>query len=190
MNHDIRTILEKLTLLEGTVTSPALPKKGLNQQQKSVDQMPALFRPKGIKVLGNKKDPTHPAKGYFVGGESKEVAEDLLSNVRRTLDDYLQDIEQKLSKQKDRELINKAGEEIQKDPLDSLMPVKSINTEDGHEIRIHGNEDDGFIIKIKNRPLRARFRSLDEAETMCELMMGARRNRQQEAIAQDYVEEA
>ena len=190
MNHDIRTILEKLTLLEGTVTSPALPKKGLNQQQKSVDQMPALFRPKGIKVLGNKKDPTHPAKGYFVGGESKEVAEDLLSNVRRTLDDYLQDIEQKLSKQKDRELINKAGEEIQKDPLDSLMPVKSINTEDGHEIRIHGNENDGFIIKIKNRPLRARFRSLDEAETMCELMMGARRNRQQEAIAQDYVEEA
>ena len=208
MNNDIRTILEKLTLLEGTVTSPALPKKGLNQQQKSVDQMPALFRPKGIKVLGNKKDPTHPAKGYFVGGEGKEpycdacdrvesqcicdrkVAEDLLSNVRRTLDDYLQDIEQKLSKQKDRELINKAGEEIQKDPLDSLMPVKSINTEDGHEIRIHGNENDGFVIKIKNRPLRARFRSLDEAETMCELMMGARRNRQQEAIAQDYVEEA
>ena len=208
MNHDIRTILEKLTLLEGTVTSPALPKKGLNQQQKSVDQMPALFRPKGIKVLGNKKDPTHPAKGYFVGGESKEpycdacdrvesqcicdkkVAEDLITNVRRTLDDYLQDIEQKLSKQKDRELINKAGETIQKNPLDSLLPVKTIDTEEEHPIRIHGNENDGFIIRIKDRPLSAKFRSLDEAEMVCELLMGHRRNRKAEAIAQDYVEEA
>jgi len=208
MSNDIRDILAKFALLEGTVTSPALPKKGLNPQQKSVDQMPALFKPKGIKVLGNKKDPAHPAKGYFVGGEGKEpycdacdrvesqcicdkhVAEDLLSNVRRTLDDYLQDIEQKLSKQKDRELIRKAGEEIQKNPLDALLPVKSMFTDDGEEMRIHGNENDGFVIKIKERPLRARFRSLDEAEMACEMFCAHRRSKQQQEVAKDYVEEA
>ena len=190
MSNDIKNILEKLTLLEGSVTSPSLPKKELNPQQKSVDQMPALFKPKGIKVLGNKKDPTHPAKGLFVGGESKEVAEDLLSNVRRTLDDYLQDIEQKLEKQKDRELIRKAGEEIQKNPLDALLPIKSIFTDDGDEMRIHGNENDGFVIKVRERPLSARFRTLDEAEMACEMFCAHRRNRTQEAVSQDYIEEA
>lgn len=208
MSNDIRDILAKFALLEGTVTSPALPKKGLNPQQKSVDQMPALFKPKGIKVLGNKKDPAHPAKGYFVGGESKEpycdacdrvesqcicdkhVAEDLLSNVRRTLDDYLQDIEQKLSKQKDRELIRKAGDEIQKNPLDALLPVKSIATDDGEELRIHGNENDGFIIKVRERPLSAKFRTLDEAVMACEMFCAHRRNRAQEEVSQDYIEEA
>jgi len=208
MSDDIRNLLEKFALLEGSVTSPALPKKGLNPQQKSVDQMPALFKPKDIKVLGNKKDPTHPAKGLFVGGESKEpycdacdrvesqcicdqpVAEDLLSNVRRTLDDYLQDIEQKLEKQKDRELIRKAGEEIQKNPLDSLLPVKSMFTDDGDEMRIHGNENDGFVIKVRERPLSARFRTLDEAEMACEMFCAHRRNRNQEVVSQDYIEEA
>lgn len=208
--NDIRDILEKLALLEGSVTSPALPKKGLNPQQKSVDQMPALFKTKNISPVLNKGKTykKHPAAGYFVGGESKEpycdacdrvesqcicdrkVAEDLLSNVRRTLDDYLQDIEQKLEKQKDRELIHKAGEDIQKNPLDALLPVKTLATDDGEEMRIHGNENDGFVIKIRNQPLRARFRTLDEAEMACEMFCAHRRGKTQEEVSQDYVEES
>ena len=191
MNDDIKNMLDKLRLLEGTVTSPALPKKGLNKQQKSVPELPALFKPKDISpVLGSKKDPKHPTAGYFVGGESKEMSEDLLSNVRRTLDDYLQDIEQKLEKQKDRDLISKAGQDVQKDPLRDLLPVKTIATDDGKEMRIHGNENDGFVIRIHDRPMKARFRTLDEAEMACELFTAHRRNRAMEAQAQDYVEEA
>ena len=191
MSDDIRNLLEKFALLEGTVTSPALPKKGLNKQQKSAPQLPALFKTKDISpVLGSKKDPKHPTAGYFVGGESKEMAEDLLSNVRRSLDDYLQDIQQKLEKQKDRELIRKAGEEIQKNPLDALLPVKSIATDDGEDLKIHGNENDGFIIKVRERPLSARFRTLDEAEMACEMFCAHRRNQTQEAVSQDYIEEA
>ena len=191
MSDDIKNMLDKLRLLEGTVTSPALPKRGLNKQQKSVPELPALFKPKDISpVLGSKKDPRHPTADYFVGGESKEMSEDLLSSVRRTLDDYLQDIEQKLEKQKDRDLISKAGQDIQKDPLRDLLPVKTIATDDGKDMRIHGNEDDGFVIRIRDRPMKARFRTLDEAEMACEIFAAHRRNRNMEAQAQDYVEES
>lgn len=191
MSDDIKNMLDKLRLLEGTVTSSALPKRGLNKQQKSVPELPALFKPKDISpVLGGKKDPRHPTADYFVGGESKEMSEDLLSNVRRTLDDYLQDIEQKLEKQKDRDLISKAGQDIQKDPLRDLLPVKTIATDDGKDMRIHGNENDGFVIRIRDRPMKARFRTLDEAEMACELFAAHRRNRNMEAQAQDYVEES
>ena len=191
MSDDIKNMLDKLRLLEGTVTSSALPKRGLNKQQKSVPELPALFKPKDISpVLGGKKDPRHPTADYFVGGESKEMSEDLLSNVRRTLDDYLQDIEQKLEKQKDRDLISKAGQDIQKDPLRDLLPVKTIATDDGKDMRIHGTEDDGFVIRIRDRPMKARFRTLDEAEMACEIFAAHRRNRNMEAQAQDYVEES
>lgn len=191
MSDDIKNMLDKLRLLEGTVTSPALPKRGLNKQQKSVPELPALFKPKDISpVLGGKKDPRHPTAGYFVGGESKEMAEDLLSNVRRTLDSYLQDIEHKLEKQKDSDLISKAGQDVQKDTLRDLLPVKTIATDDGKDMRIHGNENDGFVIRIRDRPMKARFRTLDEAEMACELFVAHRRNRNMEAQAQDYVEES
>ena len=191
MSDDIKNMLDKLRLLEGTVTSSALHQRGLNKQQKSVPELPALFKPKDISpVLGGKKDPRHPTADYFVGGESKEMSEDLLSSVRRTLDDYLQDIEQKLEKQKDRDLISKAGQDIQKDPLRDLLPVKTIATDDGKDMRIHGNEDDGFVIRIRDRPMKARFRTLDEAEMACEIFAAHRRNRNMEAQAQDYVEES
>ena len=191
MSDDIKNMLDKLRLLEGTVTSSALPKRGLNKQQKSVPELPALFKPKDISpVLGGKKDPRHPTADYFVGGESKEMSEDLLSSVRRTLDDYLQDIEQKLEKQKVRDLISKAGQDIQKDPLRDLLPVKTIATDEGKDMRIHGNEDDGFVIRIRDRTMKARFRTLDEAEMACELFAAHRRNRNMEAQAQDYVEES
>jgi hypothetical protein len=191
MSDDIKNMLDKLRLLEGTVTSSALPKRGLNKQQKSVPELPALFKPKDISpVLGGKKDPRHPTAGYFVGGESKEMAEDLLSNVRRTLDSYLQDIEHKLEKQKDSDLISKAGQDVQKDTLRDLLPVKTIATDDGKDMRIHGNENDGFVIRIRDRPMKARFRTLDEAEMACELFVAHRRNRNMEAQAQDYVEES
>ena len=74
MSNEIYDILQKLTLIEGNIT-PTGVKKGLNQQQKSVPQLPALFKPASIKALGNKTDPTHPASKYFVGAESIDLSE-------------------------------------------------------------------------------------------------------------------
>ena len=67
MSDPIHSILQRLALIEGK-TTPAAVQHGLNPQQKSVPQLPALFRPKDISpVLKSKKDPKHPMSGYMVG---------------------------------------------------------------------------------------------------------------------------
>lgn len=100
MTTDLRQILEKLSTIQGKVT-PVYTDKGLNPQQKSADQLPALFQPRKISALKSKTDPQHPMKGLAVGAdESKipraslaetmvEVEEDMLSQVRRDLTMYL-----------------------------------------------------------------------------------------------------
>jgi hypothetical protein len=211
---DIRDIIDRLNLIEGSATSAALPKSGLNAQQKSVPELPALFKPKNISpVLGSKKDPKHPTAGYFVGGESKDAYcaacdrvesqcicdskdsstahpqnEDLLSKVKKGLNDYLKSVEDQLVGQ-DRQLINKAKANLQKDPLEKLLPVKTIRTDDGNEIKIHGNEDDGFRITVKGKPLKSKFDSLDEAAMACEMYLARRSAMAPVMPDQDYIEE-
>lgn len=102
MSSDIRDILQRLAAVsEGSVT-PATVKKGQNPQQRSVPQLPALFRPRHISVLGADHDPEHPAKGYAVGAnESKlaeamaEIEEDMLNRVKKDLTHYLDTLSHK-----------------------------------------------------------------------------------------------
>ena len=89
MNNDIRSILDRLATVEGRL-SPA---------QQRVPQLPALFKPHGIKVLGNKKDPDHPMDGYMVGDSvenDQEVVEDVINTVKRSFGDYLKNLEHEL----------------------------------------------------------------------------------------------
>lgn len=102
MSDDIRSILQRLTALE-SATTPVKTTPGLNKQQKSVPQLPALFKPHKISVLGADKDPEHPMKGYAVGasesalGEAMaNIEEDMLSKVRKDLTAYLDRLEQKV----------------------------------------------------------------------------------------------
>lgn len=102
MSHDIRDILQRLTAVEEGKTSPVSVKKGLTQQQDRVPQLPALFKPKKISVLGADHDPKHPMKGYAVGAsESKlaeaiaEIEEDMVSKVKKDLTHYLDQLEKK-----------------------------------------------------------------------------------------------
>ena len=110
MSSDIRSILQRIVAIEEGTTTPAAVKSGLNAQQKSVPQLPALFKPKNISVLGAKTDPKHPMKGYAVGAdesvESKKSAleeamanieEDMLSKVKADLNTYLDRLEQKMA---------------------------------------------------------------------------------------------
>jgi hypothetical protein len=109
MTVDIRNILERITAIEQGKTTPAVVKHGLNAQQKSVPQLPALFKPKGIKVLNAKTDPKHPMAGYAVGtGESAapkmssleeamaKVEEDMLGKVKADLNSYLEQLTKKI----------------------------------------------------------------------------------------------
>lgn len=194
---NIYSIIEKLRVIEGEITPQQYPKHGLNRQQKDAPQLPALFKPQKISVLKNKTNPDHPAKKFFVGSESIEESitqEDVLSKVKKSLTDYLKNIEDEI-----------AGDTDLKDKKDKhedmIGPVvKTIKTDDGHELKIHGNEDDGFRITIKDRPLKSKFDNLDHAVMACEMFCHRRRNNQPsettatevnpgQPLAPDYVEE-
>jgi len=107
------------------------------------------------------------------------TTEDSLSDIKKRLSDYLQDIKT-AAPVDDRELSKK------NDP-DTLGPaIKTITTADGKKIKIHGNEDDGFRLKINDRVHSAQFRSFDEAQMACETYVAKRKRATED---QDYVEE-
>lgn len=108
MTNDIRALLQRITAIEGRLT-PVMPGSGLNPQQKSVDQLPALFRPKTISpTLTKKPYQKHPMDGKLVGGESarppiaaldeamQDVEEDILTKVKKDLEVYLDKLDHHL----------------------------------------------------------------------------------------------
>ena len=109
--------------------------------------------------------------------------EDIITKLKARLGDYLSDIGQEI--RKDPDLINKLAAKAPGDQMGP--PVKTITTDDGHQIQIHGNEDDGFRISIKNKQSASKFKNLDEAVMACEMYCARRRT---QALNADYVEEA
>jgi len=143
-HNDIYTIVEKLAILEGRIT-PTGVKKGLNPQQRSVPQMPALFKPKTQKILGGNPNAKNPMSGYMVGSDESvereeavleaEMAEDVLEKVKKSFKDFIRQAEEQIKdsdikekKQedtdlksrdaKDRDLIVKVAP-VAEDPTDS-----------------------------------------------------------------------
>ena len=112
--------------------------------------------------------------------EGKEAAtEDILSAVKARLGDYIQDVATAIKK--DPDLLDKLP-----DSVDQIRAVKTIKTDDGHEIKILGNEDDGFRISIKNNKSNSKFSNLDEAVMAVEMFCARRRSAAESA---DYIEE-
>jgi hypothetical protein len=107
------------------------------------------------------------------------ATEDVLSSIKKKLGDYLQDVATAIKK--DPDLVDKIPQSV-----DQISAVKTITTDDGHEIKIHGNEDDGFRISIKNKDAKTTFRDLDEATMAVEMYCARRR---QAAESADYIEE-
>lgn len=107
------------------------------------------------------------------------ATEDVLSSIKKKLGDYLQDVATAIKT--DPDLKDKIPQSI-----DKISAVKTIRTDDGHEIKIHGNEDDGFRVTIRNRDLNTKFKDLDEATMACEMYCARRRQQRENA---DYIEE-
>ena len=116
-------------------------------------------------------------------GLSEDVAtEDVLSTVKKKLGDYLKNIEDEIKSDPD------LKDKLDKD-IDVVGPaVKTLTTDDGHEIKIHGNEDDGFRITIQNKPAKSTFKDLDEASMAVE-MFNARRRRAAMPVQDDGVDD-
>lgn len=146
-HNDIYNIVERLAILEGRIT-PTTVKKGLNPQQKSVPQLPALFKPKHISVLKSKTDPEHPMHGYAVGSsESAEddrepveetmATEDVLEKVRKSFTDFIKQVE----KINDTDLKDKKHEDSDlknKDKIDRDLIAKVVK----HELEEDPTEDE------------------------------------------------
>ena len=116
-HNDIYTIVEKLAILEGRIT-PTGVKKGLNPQQRSVPQMPALFKPKTQKILGGNPNAKNPMSGYMVGSDESvkreqamleaDMAEDVLAKVQKSFQDFIKQAEEQI---KDTDLKDKPQED-------------------------------------------------------------------------------
>jgi post-segregation antitoxin (ccd killing protein) len=109
--------------------------------------------------------------------------EDVISKLKAKLGDYLSDLSKEIKS--DPDLVDKLAAKAPGDQMGP--PVKTVTTDDGHEIQIHGNEDDGFRISIKNKQSASKFANVDEAVMACEMYCARRRS---QTLNADYVEEA
>jgi hypothetical protein len=108
------------------------------------------------------------------------TTEDVISTVKKKLGDYLSDLTKEIKSDPD------LKDKLERD-IDQIGPaVKTIRTDDGHEIKIHGNEDDGFRITIRDKQAKTKFSNLDEAVMACEMYCARRRGAEME---KDYLEE-
>lgn len=154
MSDDIRSILQRLSLVEGR-TVPVSPKGNMTKQQKGVPQLPALFKPKSASpALGSKTDPAHPMDGYMVGENAlaeamQEVEEDMLNKVKRDLRSYLDQLDDKNSgaddgrrdkqtpeldklsakEKKDRDLIQKAVDAVEQGQVEEDATQQDLTIE-------------------------------------------------------------
>jgi hypothetical protein len=105
MSNDIANILKRLAVIESDIT-PVLVKKGLNKQQKSVPQLPALFKPENVSPVLGSDNQKKPLGKNMVGDSVQPVRsalaermaaidEDMLSKVKKDLTQYLDRLEQK-----------------------------------------------------------------------------------------------
>jgi hypothetical protein len=208
MDSEFRSIVERLAVLEGRIT-PVAVRHGLNVQQKSVPQLPALFKPHHISVLNAKTDPKHPMSGYAVGSsesveDDQDVVEDVIGKVKKTLTDYLKNLEDQIhvdsdlkdKKSGDSDLKSKSKEVRDLLPrlkehgtnLPEGYPVMAIAMEDGSQCEIHGNDDTGYEIRRAGRAMKTRFDNLDHA-MMATHMYNSRMRQRHPEQQQDYIEE-
>ena len=227
MNHDIAKILDRLRVIESDVT-PVSVRHGLNKQQKSVPQLPALFKPENISpVLGS--DTQKKPLGKNMVGDSmtasalvrhmSEIDEDMLSRVKQDLGQYLDYLEAKKDNEidnKKKRLVRQAAQQVQdrnpakagnqdeysetQEPMLSgtamMNPVSvgestlanTFTMEDGTCLECYGDDDSGFEIRLGDRVLPSRFRSMADAEMAVNMFQAHRGGRPQDS-SDDYLEE-
>jgi hypothetical protein len=124
MSDDIAKILDRLRAIESDLT-PVSVKKGLNRQQKSVPQLPALFKPENISPVLTNQSQKKPLGKNMVGDGKEpsvlarhmsEIDEDMLSRVRQDLGQYLDYLEGKKDDEiedKKKRLMRQASRKVQ-----------------------------------------------------------------------------
>ena len=115
----------------------------------------------------HKNVPVDQDKKHSIAEDNKNTYEDVLSKLKARLGDYLNDVADAV--------VDDGELKSDKPTGDRIDTAKTIVTDDGHEIRINGNEDDGFRITIKNKESQAQFENLREAELAVEMYCARRK---------------
>mgnify|MGYP001292087548 FL=1 len=126
---EIYTIMQRLALIEGSLT-PVDVKKGLNTQQKSVPQMPALFSmPDQGPVLGGDPDKKAPGSGYIVGSDESVEQEEEMLDEAITSEDQLDKVKKSFAEYLDSIADEKKDTDL-KDKVKGDSDIKEKNTKD------------------------------------------------------------
>jgi len=126
---EIYTIMQRLALIEGSLT-PVDVKKGLNTQQKSVPQMPALFSmPDQGPVLGGDPDKKAPGSGYMVGSDESVEQEEEMLDEAITSEDQLDKVKKSFAEYLDKIADEKKDTDL-KDKVKGDSDIKEKNTKD------------------------------------------------------------
>ena len=197
MSDDIRSILDRLAMVEGNLPTN-VARTVQDPQQKSMSQTPALFKP--VKTS--------------LGETMQGIEEDMLGKVKRTFVDYLEQLED--NNKIDPHLVRRAKHELDiandpenesdleedptqqdfdivpaqapaVDPTPAEAPVKTYPMEDGSMLECYGDNDRGFEIRHNGRKLPTRFPHIDHADMAVKLFQ--KRRQRAQAPDQDYMEE-
>ena len=206
MTPDFRDLLTRMTEIDEAAITPVGVKSGLNRQQRSADQLSAEFRPRKIKVLGSATDPQHPMQGKAVGSNESlepnnqlaetmaEIEEDMLGRMRRDLNAYLDQLQDRVADDGKRErgrqgdqLSDRVSNDAGLKKLEMAPePVQIRALRDGSLIEIAGTPDLGFELRRGGRRMSCRFPSIELAETMLELFQS---HQGSDNLSRDYLDE-
>ena len=138
---------------------------GMAQAMKSTGDKPPLKKSTITKAhdiaKAIQKDESVESFAKSLEEQLANFKEDKISKDRKKLSDYIGD---KMSAE------------------DVVKAIKTIKTGGGKEMKIYGNEDDGFRIRVNNKDSKNVFDSYEEAVMACEMYVARNKNK-------DYVDE-
>lgn len=151
-DNDMTAILGAFASTSGTASALTLTPEALTESAVKADQVSAEFKPKDISPVLGEPEKDHPMRGKLVG-------EDSLGDIKSRLSDYLSDIK----KADDKDLQDKV---LQQDVLGPA--IKTIKVDSGKTLKIHGNEDDGFRVKVNDKLHSKTFDKIEDVLMACE----------------------
>jgi hypothetical protein len=142
--------------------------------------MPALFRPRTQKILGGNPDAKDPVSGYMFGDSvenDQEMAEDVVSKVRKSLSDYLSNLQDEIKSDTDLKAKTSGDSDIKDKrpdhrdlkPRDVTPAARVFEMATGQVCEIHGNDDEAYEIRHNGRSLPTRFKDMKHAEMAVEM---------------------
>jgi len=149
-------------------------------EEAKVDNPYAIGMAQAMKSTGDKpplkKSTITKAHDIAKAIQKDESVDSFAKSLEEQLANFKED---KISKDK-KKLSDYIGDKMSAEEV--IKTIKTVTTDDGKEMKIYGNEDDGFRIRVNNKDSKNVFDSYEEAVMACEMFVARNKNT-------DYVDE-